>query len=116
MSCAQSINTGARARHGLKLPAGNEGAGTVVATSRYQTRHFASARYDTGVLRNDTTVSYKATAVFRSTNGGRSWSPPGLVTGQGQQSGCWVRLSDGTILLPFGHKDAVSLERTAPPF
>lgn len=90
-------------------------AGTVVATSRYQTRHFASARYDTGVLRNDTTVSYKATAVFRSTNGGRSWSPPGLVTGRGQQSGCLVRLDDGTIILPFGHKDAVS-QRTAPSF
>ena len=28
----EPFNTGARARHGLKLPAGNEGAGTVVAT------------------------------------------------------------------------------------
>lgn len=69
----------------LVLPPTADGEQVVLATSRYQTSHFSSARFDTGVLMNATKVSYKATAVFRSTSGGASWSAPGLVTGRGQQ-------------------------------
>jgi len=78
----------------------------VLAVARYQTRHFADEGRDSGVLTNATSVTYKSTAVFRSTDGGKSWGPPGLVTGQGQQSGCFVELGDGSLVLPFGHKDA----------
>lgn len=48
---------------------------------------------------------YKQTAVFHSDDGGKSWTHPRIVTGWIQQTGCLVRLSDGTIVLPFGHKD-----------
>eukprot|EP01052_Picozoa_sp_SAG31_P047796 SAG31_NODE_9723_length_1237_cov_1.077329_2_plen_292_part_00 len=85
---------------------GNASASLVLAVARYQTHHFASARYDTGIITNATAVSYKSTAVFRSTTGGKDWSAPGLVTGQGQQSGSFTETRDGSLLLVFGHKDA----------
>ena len=79
----------------------------VLAAARYQgPTHFASVRYDTGVLTNATAVSYKSTAVFKSTDGGATFGPPGLVTGEGQQSASFVQLSDGALVLAFGHKDA----------
>ena len=79
----------------------------VLAAARYQgPTHFASARYDTGVLTNATAVSYKSTAVFKSTDGGATFGAPGLVTGEGQQSASFVQLSDGVLVLAFGHKDA----------
>ena len=49
---------------------------------------------------------YKQTAVLHSDDGGKTWSPPRIVTGWLQQTGCLVRLSDGTIVLPYSHKDA----------
>lgn len=58
------------------------------------------------MLTNATSVNYKATAVFRSTDGGATFGPPGLVTGQGQQSGSFVQMADGSIVFAFGHKDA----------
>jgi hypothetical protein len=48
---------------------------------------------------------YKQTGVSRSTNGGVSWSEPGVVTGYLQQTGSLAMLQDGTIVLAFGHKD-----------
>ncbi|MAE63338.1 MAG: hypothetical protein CMJ18_03625 [Phycisphaeraceae bacterium] len=48
---------------------------------------------------------YKQTAVLHSDDGGRTWSTPRLVTGWLQQTACLVRLSDGTIVLPFSHKN-----------
>jgi len=49
---------------------------------------------------------YKQTAVFYSDDGGRTFSDHRLLTGWLQQTACLVRLSDGTVVLPFGHKDA----------
>ena len=49
---------------------------------------------------------YKHTAVLHSDDRGRTWSEPRIVTGWVQQTACLVRLSDGTIVMPFGHKDA----------
>lgn len=48
---------------------------------------------------------YKQTAVAFSENAGRTWSRPSIATGWVQQTGCIVQLSDGTLILPFGHKD-----------
>ena len=46
----------------------NSSAGVVLAAARYQgPTHFANVRNDLGVLTNATAVSYKSTAVFRST-------------------------------------------------
>ena len=48
---------------------------------------------------------YKQTGITRSTDGGRTWEEPGIVTGYLQQTGSLARLEDGTIILAFGHKD-----------
>ena len=48
---------------------------------------------------------YKQTALVHSDDGGRTWSKPRLTTGWLQQTACLARLSDGTVVLPFGHKD-----------
>ncbi len=48
---------------------------------------------------------YKQSAVVHSDDEGKTWSAPRIVTGWLQQTGCLARLSDGTVLLPFGHKD-----------
>jgi len=44
------------------------------------------------------------TAVLHSDDGGKSWTDPRIVTGFDEQTGCLVRLSDGTVILVFGHK------------
>ena len=44
------------------------------------------------------------TAVLHSDDGGKSWTPPRIVTGFDEQTGCLVRLSEGTVVLPFGYK------------
>jgi photosystem II stability/assembly factor-like uncharacterized protein len=48
---------------------------------------------------------YKHTCISHSDDDGKTWSHPRLVTGFVQQTGCLARLSDGTIIMPFGHKD-----------
>lgn len=48
---------------------------------------------------------YKQTAVASSSDAGRTWTVPRIVTGFLQQTACVVRLSDGTVVLPFSHKD-----------
>eukprot|EP01052_Picozoa_sp_SAG31_P029958 SAG31_NODE_3029_length_4768_cov_4.130863_4_plen_195_part_00 len=49
---------------------------------------------------------YKQTGITRSTDGGRTWEQPGIVTGYLQQTGSLAQLEDGTIILAFGHKDS----------
>ncbi len=46
----------------------------------------------------------KQTMLLHSDDGGRTWSEPRLLTGWLQQTACLVRLSNGTIVAPFGHK------------
>lgn len=46
----------------------------------------------------------KQTALMHSDDDGRTWSVPKVLTGAFQQTGCLVRLSDGTLVLPFGFK------------
>ena len=44
------------------------------------------------------------TAVLHSDDGGKTWTEPRIVTGFDEQTGCLVQLSDGTVILVFGHK------------
>lgn len=44
------------------------------------------------------------TAVLHSDDGGKTWTKPRIVTGFDEQTGCLVQLSDGTVILVFGHK------------
>ena len=44
------------------------------------------------------------TAILHSDDGGKTWDKPRLVTGFDEQTGSLVRLSDGTVILPFGYK------------
>ena len=44
------------------------------------------------------------TAVLRSDDGGTTWTEPRIVTGMDEQTGCLVQLSDGAVVLVFGHK------------
>ena len=44
------------------------------------------------------------TAVLHSDDGGATWTEPRIVTGMDEQTGCLVQLSDGTVVLVFGHK------------
>ena len=45
---------------------------------------------------------FQHTAITSSEDSGRTWSVPRLVTGALAQTGCLVRLSDGTLILTFG--------------
>lgn len=44
------------------------------------------------------------TALLHSDDAGKTWTRPRLVTGFDEQTGSLVRLSNGTIVLPFGYK------------
>ncbi len=46
----------------------------------------------------------RCTAILHSDDGGTTWTRPRLVTGFDEQTGSLVRLSDGTVILPFGYK------------
>ena len=54
---------------------------------------------------------YKQTAVLASDDGGKTWTQPRIVTWWLQQTGSLVRLSDGTLILPFSHKDGTHGQR-----
>jgi hypothetical protein len=54
---------------------------------------------------------YKNMAFAFSDDGGASWSPPRIVTGFGEKTGCLVRLSDGTVLMPYSRKDGTHGQR-----
>ena len=45
---------------------------------------------------------FQHSAFSASTDGGKTWSTPRLVTASAQQSGSLVRLSDGTLVMTFG--------------
>lgn len=49
-------------------------------------------------------LAARLTAVLWSDDGGKTWTEPRLVTGFDEQTGSLVRLSDGTVILVFGHK------------
>ena len=82
------------------------GDGELLASIRYQTPGGARAaepRTRSG-LRHPP-FRYKQTATSFSSDSGRTWSTPRIVTHYLQQTGCLIQLSDGTVLLPFSHKD-----------
>ena len=81
--------------------------GTLLATARFQTDHFVNEKQDTGAVSNATAVGYKNTVITRSTDGGRTYSEPVLVTGLGQQTGALVRY--GTFQLNFHHFNRIEL-------
>lgn len=68
------------------------GGGHLVSSIRYQTPGEGSW------------PRHKQTAIAFSTDSGRTWTTPRLVTGYLQQTACLVKLSDDTLVLPFGHK------------
>jgi len=88
----------------LPLPSGR-----LLASVRYQRTKLPG---DPAELVNPETKSsgvasgsvYKQTALVCSDDGGNTWSHPRLLTGWLQQSACLARLSDGTVILPFGEK------------
>lgn len=92
----------------LSLPSGR-----ILAATRYQRRCMPGdppglGRPEDGSKKGSV---YKNTAVCWSDDGGRSFSAHRLVTGWLQQTACLVRLGDGAVLMPFGHKDETQGQR-----
>lgn len=85
------------------LPVGNN---VLLASLRYQQSEVTEKNQSAGAFY---APFYKQTAVSRSTDGGKNWQVPGLVTGYLQQTGSLAALADGTIILAFGHKDDTEL-------
>ena len=85
----------------LELPSGR-----ILASTRYQRRRMpgdppelvSGAGKETGSL-------FKQTAFCHSDDGGKTFSEHLLLTGWLQQTACLARLSDGTLVMPFGHKE-----------
>ena len=95
----------------LQLPSGR-----ILASVRYQRMkkpedppQFVSP-YDGSTKLGSHSV-YKNMAFAFSDDGGVSWSPPRIVTGFMQQTACLVRLSDGTVLMPYSRKDGTKGQR-----
>ena len=95
----------------LQLPSGR-----ILASVRYQRRKRPEdppqlvSPYDDRPDPGGHSV-YKNTAFAFSDDGGVSWSPPRIVTGFMQQTACLVRLSDGTVLMPYSRKDGTKGQR-----
>ena len=88
----------------LALPSGQ-----ILATARYQRVKLPSdppELADTEYLSTEIGGHsvYKHTVLVQSDDAGKTWSQPRLVTAWYQQTACLVRLSDGTVVMPFGHK------------
>lgn len=99
--------------HLLELP-----SGTIVASLRYQRAKLPEDRptlggwaYDLPSQRDNSIVGgptaigrtvFQGTAFTSSEDGGKTWATPRLVTGALAQTGCLVRLSEGTLILTFG--------------
>ena len=77
----------------------------LIAAVRYQTTGGPHPREES--LPPDPTPRYKQSAVQFSSDAGFTWSAPRVVTGYLQQTACIVKLSDGTLVLPFAHKPTV---------
>ena len=95
----------------LQLPSGR-----ILASVRYQRMkkpedppQFVSP-YDGSTKLGSHSV-YKNMAFAFSDDGGVSWSPPRIVTGFGEKTGCLIRLSDGTLLMPYSRKDGTHGQR-----
>ena len=95
----------------LQLPSGR-----ILASIRYQRRKYPAdppqlvSPFDGSAEPGGHSV-YKNTAFAFSDDGGVSWSPPRIVTGFTQQTACLVRLSDGTVLMPYSRKDGTNGQR-----
>ena len=95
----------------LQLPSGR-----ILASVRYQRRKYPAdpaqlvSPYDDHPDPGGHSV-YKNTAFAFSDDDGVSWSPPRIVTGFVQQTACLVRLSDGTLLMPYSRKDGTKGQR-----
>lgn len=76
---------------------------SLIATARYQTT--------SGSSKQITLPLYKQSIVQHSSDSGFSWSAPRLVTGYLQHSPSIVKLSDGTLVLPFSHQPPVTQQR-----
>ncbi len=88
----------------LPLPSGR-----IVSTARYQRVKFPADPPELAAPEGMSTKVggnsvYKNTVLLSSDDGGKTWSQPRIVTGWLQQTACLVRLNDGTIIMPFGHK------------
>ena len=77
----------------------------LIAAVRYQTTGGPHPREES--LPPDPTPRYKQSAIQFSSDGGFTWGAPRVVTGYLQQTACIVKLSDGTLVLPFAHKPTV---------
>ena len=77
--------------------------GRMLAATRYQRSRMSwdarklAEKYPRGSI-------YKQTYLLHSHDEGRTWGTPKMLTGASQQTGCIVRLSDGTLVVPFGSK------------
>ena len=97
----------------LALPSGR-----LLMAIRYQRHKFANDPPDLAsphLLRSDKPPYTKSkqlysglvarfTAILYSDDGGNTWTEPRLLTGFDEQTASLVRLSDGTVVLPFGYK------------
>ena len=97
----------------LALPSGR-----LLLTVRYQRHKFANDPPHLAsphLLRDDRPPYTKSkqihsglvarfTAILHSDDDGSTWTEPRLLTGFDEQSASLVRLSDGTVILPFGYK------------
>ena len=67
----------------------------------------AAVRYQTSGVETGPVALYKQSAIQFSSDAGFTWGAPRVVTGYLQQTACIVKLSDGTLVLPFAHKPTV---------
>jgi hypothetical protein len=56
---------------------------------------------------------YKQSAVQFSSDSGFTWGAPRVVTGYLQHTASIVKLSDGTLVLPFSHQPTVTQRRAS---
>lgn len=84
-------------------------SGRLIAVARYQRlklpgdpEHLIDPESQQGKIGGHSVL--KQTVLLDSIDLGRTWSEPRLLTGWLQQTACLVQLSDGTLVVPFGHK------------
>jgi len=81
-------------------------SGRILASTRYQRRRMPGDPPELGKPGGEQEGSiYKQTVICHSDDGGSTFSDHLLMTGWLQQTACLVQLSDGTVVMPFGHKD-----------
>lgn len=81
-------------------------SGRMLACTRYQRRKMPGDPSELGKPGGEDEGSiYKQTALCHSDDGANTFSEHLLMTGWLQQTACLVQLRDGTVVMPFGHKD-----------